>query len=101
MTITVILEDEAGFRQVPDFLLDELIAAGKVKAFLRSSGWAVIGQHPVRGRATDSYDGPERRRQRRKSCILCPDMHRGVCISEVCSDRYKQAKFYRPLPLGL
>jgi len=29
--------------------LDELIASGKIKKFLRSDGWATIGISPIRG----------------------------------------------------
>ena len=93
MTITVLLNGEENFQNVPDFLLDDLLATGKVKAFLRSSGWAIIGQHPVRSRKRGDYDGPERRMQRKKSCIICPDMEGGVCRSEACGDRYKQTKY--------
>src|SRR3990170_7946549 len=45
---------------VNPFLLDKLIASGKIKKFLRSSGWVTIGVDPIRG--TDGhYKGPERR----------------------------------------
>jgi hypothetical protein len=33
---------------VNPFLLDELIASGKIKKFLRSEGWATIGIDPIR-----------------------------------------------------
>jgi PAS domain S-box-containing protein len=46
---------------VDPFLLDELIASGKVKKFLRSEGWVTIGIDPVRGTG-GYYKGPERRK---------------------------------------
>lgn len=94
MTITVLLNGEDSFKEIPDFLLDEFIVNGKVKAFLRSDGWAIIGQHPVRSRRSGDYDGPERRMQRKKSCIICPDMDGGICKSKSCGDRYKQTKYF-------
>jgi diguanylate cyclase (GGDEF)-like protein/PAS domain S-box-containing protein len=45
---------------VNPFLLDELIASGKIKKFLRSEGWATIGIDPIRGTG-GHYKGPERR----------------------------------------
>ena len=45
---------------VNPFLLDELIASGKIKKFLRSGGWATIGIDPIRGTG-GHYKGPERR----------------------------------------
>lgn len=47
---------------VKDFMLDDLIAAGVVKRFLRSSGWVTIGVDPIRSVTRSSeYDGRERR----------------------------------------
>src|SRR3990170_7138213 len=46
---------------VNPFLLDELIASGKIKKFLRSEGWATIGIDPIRGTG-GHYKGPERRK---------------------------------------
>lgn len=40
--------------------LDELIASGKIKKFLRSDGWATIGISPIRG-IGGNYEGAERR----------------------------------------
>jgi hypothetical protein len=42
--------------------LDALIDSVKITRFLRSSGWVVIGEDPVRRRGgRPSYTGPERR----------------------------------------
>jgi len=47
---------------VPDFMLDDLIEAGSVLRFLRASGWAVIGEDPVRARDPEKdYPGADRR----------------------------------------
>jgi len=40
--------------------LDELISSGKIKKFLRSEGWAIIGISPIRGFG-GNYEGSERR----------------------------------------
>ncbi len=95
MTITVLLKDDLGFQEIPDFFLDELIAGGRVKAFLRSDGWAVIGEHPIRSRRSANYEAAERRARRKKACLLCPDMNGGKCVSKICPDRYKSAKLFR------
>jgi hypothetical protein len=42
--------------------LDELIATGKILAFLRSSGWVRVGHDPTR---SVSYRGPKRRKDER------------------------------------
>ena len=47
---------------VKDFMLDNLIEAGVVKRFLRSSGWVTIGVDPIRSNKPRSeYQGAERR----------------------------------------
>jgi len=46
---------------VKPFLLDELIASGKITKFLRSEGWVTIGVDPIRG-PVGCYNGPERRK---------------------------------------
>jgi hypothetical protein len=40
--------------------LRHLIAEGKISAFKRRDGWAIVGMHPIRGDGGD-YGGPERR----------------------------------------
>ena len=43
--------------------LDLLLRNGRVKRFLRNSGWAIVGVDPMRDSARQGgYDGPERRR---------------------------------------
>jgi len=47
---------------VNDFMLDNLIEAGVVARFLRSTGWVTVGVDPVRApRPNRGYDGAERR----------------------------------------
>ena len=46
---------------VKPFLLDDLVASGKVKKFFRSDGWVTIGVDPVRGNG-GYHKGPERRK---------------------------------------
>ena len=42
--------------------LDLLLRNGRVKRFLRDTGWAVVGIDPIRGSARSrQYTGPERR----------------------------------------
>ena len=42
--------------------LDLLLRNGRVKRFLRSTGWAVVGIDPIRQSARSAaYRGPERR----------------------------------------
>jgi diguanylate cyclase (GGDEF)-like protein/PAS domain S-box-containing protein len=48
------------YGKVNPFLLDELIASGKIKKFLRSEGWATISIDPIRGTG-GHYKGLERR----------------------------------------
>lgn len=50
------------FDYVKDFMLDDLIEAGKITGFRRSSGWVTIGVDPVRSSNRYSYGGSERRR---------------------------------------
>jgi len=47
---------------VKDFMLDNLIEAGVIARFLRSSGWVTIGVDPVRISTLNlEYSGNERR----------------------------------------
>jgi PAS domain S-box-containing protein len=59
MLIKVVYSDNK-HDMVDPFLLDELIASGKIKKFLRSEGWATVGIDPIRGTG-GYYKGPERR----------------------------------------
>ncbi len=47
MLISVIYQDDT-HDLVKPFLLNELLAAGKVKKFLRFDGWATVGVSPMR-----------------------------------------------------
>ena len=47
---------------VKPFLLDDLIASGKVVKFFRSGGWVTVGADPVRGNGGGCYRGAERRK---------------------------------------
>lgn len=46
--------------------LMQLIAAGEVLAFRRSSGWVKVGAEKIRGDGGEEYDGPERRNFKQK-----------------------------------
>jgi hypothetical protein len=51
------------YGMVKPFLLDKLIASGKIIKFLRSDGWVTIGVDRIRGaRNGGCYKGPERRK---------------------------------------
>jgi hypothetical protein len=49
------------YAMVRPFLLDGLIASGKITKFLRSEGWVTIGIDPIRV-SHHRYTGTERRR---------------------------------------
>jgi hypothetical protein len=46
---------------VKPFLLDDIIASGKIMKFFRSGRWVTVGVDPVRGNGS-FYKGPERRK---------------------------------------
>ncbi|HQO40078.1 MAG TPA: hypothetical protein PK986_06390 [Spirochaetota bacterium] len=46
--------------QIDSVLLNRLIETGKVKMFMRSDGWAMVGVSPVRGDG-GLYEGVDRR----------------------------------------
>jgi hypothetical protein len=94
MKIPVILRDNDQYDEVPDYLLSRLIDSGSIKSFRRSTGWVVIGRDPIREPGKCFYNGPERRSQRNRSCLVCPEMVGGICISTTCPDRHKQTKIY-------
>ncbi len=60
MIVRVIYKNEKYDMVKADFL-DDLIASRKIEKFRRSSGWARVGQDPMRGLRGVSYNGPERR----------------------------------------
>ena len=41
-------------------MLDQMISANRIKMFMRSDGWAMVGISPMRG-SGGIYDGLERR----------------------------------------
>jgi hypothetical protein len=57
MLISVVYQNDK-HDMVKPFLLNELLASGKVKRFLRSDGWAIVGTSAIRGKdsAHKSYD---------------------------------------------
>ena len=53
---------DGSFIRVAPKGLDLLLRNGRIKRFLRDSGWAVVGIDPIRGSARGAgYGGPERR----------------------------------------
>lgn len=79
--------------------LDQLLTTGRIKAFRRAGGWAMIGQDPLRGKG-GTYRGPERRKQikrpcshgaidsmqkritrKKRSCLTCSNLVGGRCRS--------------------
>ncbi|MCM2263870.1 MAG: hypothetical protein NDI73_01625 [Desulfuromonadales bacterium] len=54
---------DGGYIRVAPKGLDLLLKHGRVRRFLRDTGWAVVGIDPIRECArAASYRGPERRR---------------------------------------
>lgn len=92
--IEVFFHGDNQSRHVPAHTLGQLIAMGKIKSFLRSSGWVVVGRDPIREPGRILYSGPERRKRRTTYCMSCPQMVNGACISETCPDRYRQVNFF-------
>src|SRR5271157_5868356 len=62
MPITVMYENDVLDEVEPALLDDLLLGSTKIKKFLRSEGWVVVGTDPIRGRRRRKYDGPERRK---------------------------------------
>ena len=60
MMIRVMYSD-GRFDLVKHTVLDQLLERNKVASFKRSSGWAVVGRDPLRGKGGISYRGPDRR----------------------------------------
>jgi hypothetical protein len=53
---------DGGYIRVAPKGLDLLLKHGRVRRFLRDSGWAVVGIDPIRASARSAnYRGPERR----------------------------------------
>ena len=100
------------YKVVSGHELDQLLMDGKVKAFHRSTGWAIVGEDPVRGKG-GMYTGPERRRRRGKlcsngsksksqqltekkgsSCLTCFNLVEGKCLSKELLDSYMEVDSY-------
>ena len=60
MMIRVMYSD-GRFDMVKPNLLDDLLERQTVTSFKRSTGWAVVGRDPIRGRGGSSYGGQDRR----------------------------------------
>ena len=60
MMIRVMYSD-GRFDLVKPAVLDRLLEQNCLASFKRSSGWAVVGRDPLRGRGGKAYHGPERR----------------------------------------
>ena len=41
-------------------MLDQMISVNRIKMFMRSDGWTMVGINPIRGMG-GNYDGAERR----------------------------------------
>ncbi|MDD2558526.1 MAG: hypothetical protein RBR43_06040 [Desulfuromonadaceae bacterium] len=55
---------DGNFDYVSPTVLDNNLLAGRIKKFLRTSGWAIVGHDPIR-RPNDGkrfYFGPEKRK---------------------------------------
>jgi len=52
---------------VEDSEIDKLIVQGKIKKFLRSTGWCTIGADPIRKESRIDFEGPERRQAVKKA----------------------------------
>jgi hypothetical protein len=50
--------------ETEDYLLDDLIRSGRIKAFHRSSGWVIIDRDPIRQMWLKSLNRDNERRQR-------------------------------------
>jgi hypothetical protein len=94
MVITVQLLGEKARQEVSWYVLNELLARGRVAGFQRSGGWVVVGRDPVRQSAGYSYRGPERRRQRRSACLSCPHIVAGECANKDCAEWRNNAKVF-------
>jgi hypothetical protein len=94
MMIEVLLSGNNDLEVVPDYVLGELLARGRVQGFRRLSGWVVVGRDPVRKSRKGFLAGLERRRQRGGSCLMCPEMIDGECIDTGCSKYHCAAKVF-------
>ncbi|HOP63264.1 MAG TPA: hypothetical protein PK358_10555 [Spirochaetota bacterium] len=59
MNMQVMYQDNK-LGEIDNVLLDEMISANKIKMFMRSDGWAVVGSSHMRGEG-GPYEGIDRR----------------------------------------
>jgi hypothetical protein len=81
--ITVLFNDNY-IKVVSGIELERLLVTDRVKAFRRSTGWAIVGKDPLRGKG-GKYTGPERRKQSGKRCcgrfcLTCEHLIDGKCL---------------------
>ncbi|HEX9023840.1 MAG TPA: hypothetical protein VF799_08385 [Geobacteraceae bacterium] len=95
MAIMVQYKDKS-FDYVPNYALDDLIAANSIIAFRRASGWAEIGRDPLRKkRPQKKYEGPERRALAVKmNCLTCYDFVDTICRTGSCPTRISRKLKY-------
>lgn len=60
MLINIIYQN-GKYGLVEDSELNKLIVQGKIKKFLRSTGWCTLGVDPIRKEPRINYEGQERR----------------------------------------
>jgi PAS domain S-box-containing protein len=87
MLIKVLYQNNE-YNAVNPLLLDNLIASGKIKKFLRSEGWATIGIDPIRGTG-GYYDGPERRNKSLLELLKDKDKSKEQLINELLEIRQR------------
>lgn len=92
--IEVLLSGAAELELIPDYVLGELLARGRVQGFRRSSGWVEVGRDPIRQARNAYFTGSERRRRRKVSCFSCPDMIGGRCRNKSCPEYFCEAKVF-------
>ena len=90
MLISVIYHDDEHDIAKP-YQLDRLISSGKIKKFLRSSGWITVGVDPIRG-IGGSYKGPERRKSYEISNMEDENKTKKQLINEVIELHQRIAK---------
>ena len=66
MLINVIYQN-GKYGLVEDSELDKLIVQGKIKKFLRSTGWCTLGADQIRKEPRIDYKGQERRQAVKKA----------------------------------
>jgi len=90
LLISVLYHDDEQDIAKP-YQLDKLISSGKIKKFLRSSGWITVGVDPIRGMG-GSYKGPERRKSYEISNMEDENKTKKQLINEVIELHQRIAK---------